>query len=113
MVLIISEHKRGKTKCEFSKRNILGVWSIVSGEMPFFWSLKGTIRFVKTLRSSLAIFGIPINLFTLSNYKFKTKKQGDSKGYKILCMQHDLIWNSLYFIKSRKVKRKKRWRCKK
>lgn len=61
-------------KCEYNKTNVSGIGSIVSGGMLF---LIGSERYnilVKTVRSNLAISTIPINLFTLSNYRVGTKK---------------------------------------
>ena len=62
----------------------------------------------QTLKSNLVILGIPINLFTLSNYRVKTEMQEDIlKHIQYYVCIMNLIWNSLCFIKSGKVKRKK------
>lgn len=54
----------------------------------------------QTLKSNLAILGIlPINLFTLSNYRAKTKMQEDIKAHTILCMHHELNLEFFVFYK--------------
>lgn len=49
---------------------------------------------------------MPINLFTLSNYKVGTKKQRDIKEYEILCMCHEL--NLALFVFHKKWEGQKR-----
>lgn len=80
------------------QKNILEARSIVNGEMIFLQSLEG-IYLIKSLRRKPAILVIPVNLFTLGNYKVGTNKQEDMKEYKILCMHHELNLEFFVFLK--------------
>lgn len=63
-------------------------------------ALKDAIYLAETLKSNLAVLATPVNLFTLGNYRVGTKKQEDTKEYKILHMHHEL--NLEFFVSHKK-----------